>query len=291
MQNDNIGIQHNARTHVSRNYALPADDVERVRLDVQHGILKAAFGNRLILAPVTVKPGDCVLDSGTGTGAWPLDFAKEAPSTVSIYGVDISSRLFPSDPPANVKFLTCSITRLPETWTSTFTLVNQKLLLHGLSAAAWQGAFSEMYRILVPGGWVNLCELHSLSDLDRLDFEVGPAAKKMLTLVGKIVRSGGALLDAALHLPGWLEQAGFTDVRTEMSRVPLSGDEGRPMRDNVYNAYLAMKTPALKAGGFGLVKSEEEYDEAVHAMREELVGTDNAAIQTYVIYAQKPVNA
>ncbi|KZP13759.1 S-adenosyl-L-methionine-dependent methyltransferase [Athelia psychrophila] len=280
-------IQHNARIHVSSSYILPADDEERTRLNAQHGLMKAAFENRLILAPVILKPGDRVLDSGTGTASWLLDLAKEVPDTVSIYGVDISSLLFPSSPPSNVQFLAGSITQLPKTWTSTFTLINQKLLHAGLSAAAWQVAFSEMYRVLEPGGWINLSELNS--DLDHVDFECGPAVKKMMTLVREIFRSVDALADAVYHLAGWLKQAGFTNIRTEMRRMPMNGNGGRPIRENICRVYMAMKTPAMKAGGFGFVRSETEYEDLVQAYGEEVAVTDNAAVLSYMISAQKPI--
>ncbi|KZP32664.1 S-adenosyl-L-methionine-dependent methyltransferase [Athelia psychrophila] len=282
---DNV-IPPSARFYVSSNYILPADDDERIRLNTQHGMMKAAFENRLVLAPVILKPGDRVLDSGTGAASWLLDFANEVPSTVSIYGVDISSRLFPSDPPSNIQFLAGSITQLPENWTSTFALVNQRLLFAGLSATAWQAAFSEMYRVLEPGGWVNLCELNC--DVDYLDFEYGPAVKKTMILVREIFRSANVLADAVYHLAGWLEQAGFTNIHTEMRRIPLNGDEGRPMRENSCSVYVAMKTPAMKAGGFGLVQSEAEYDDLVQAYGEEVAVTDNAALLNYTISAQKP---
>lgn len=283
------GIQHKARHHVSQNYILPTDDAERDRLQRQHRILKKAFEGRLFVAPVSLKPGDSVLDSGTGSASWLLDIAKEVPSTVSIYAVDISSHLFPPNPPSNVQFIEASVTQLPQAWTSTFNLVNQRLLVAALSAAAWQAAFAEMYRVVVPGGWVNLLETNC--DLDRLDFKYGPAVSKMWTLVRETFRVGNCLADAPHHLSGWLEQAGFINIRTEMRRLRMDGVEGKPMRENVYEVWAAVKTPALKAGGFGLVKSEAEYDELVQAMREELEVTENARVQTFMICAQKPGSA
>ncbi|KAF7980706.1 hypothetical protein HWV62_37167 [Athelia sp. TMB] len=246
-----------------------------------------AFDGRLVLAPIFLKPGDRVLDSGSGAASWLLDLVKEVPSTVSISAVDISSRLFPANPPSNVRFFEASVTQLPLDWSSTFNLVNQKLLFAALSATAWQTAFAEMYRVLVPGGWVNLIELNG--DLDRMDFKHGPAARAMMTLSREIFRSGNSLADAVFHLPGWLEKAGFINIRTEMRLSPMNGVEGKPMRENCYEAYMAMKTPALKAGGFGLVKSEEEYDSLAQAMREELEFTENAALQIFMICAQKPL--
>ena len=41
---------------------------ERYRLHLQHRLLKRAFENRLILAPIALKDGDAVLECGTGSG-------------------------------------------------------------------------------------------------------------------------------------------------------------------------------------------------------------------------------
>ncbi|KZP28555.1 S-adenosyl-L-methionine-dependent methyltransferase, partial [Athelia psychrophila] len=256
------------------------------RLDAQHKVMKAVFENRLFLAPVILKPGDRVLDSGTGAASWLLDLARDVPSTVSIYGVDISTRLFPAAAPPNAHFLAASITQLPAEWTATFALVNQRLLLGGLSAAAWQAALSEMHRVLAPGGWVNLFELNC--DLGRFGFECGPAVRTAMALLREIFRSGNVLVDGVHHLAGWLEAAGFTNIHTEVRRVPVSGEEGRPMRENLCRTYMAMKTPALKAGGYGLVRSEEEYDSVFRAYGEELAVTDGAVQPSYTIFAQKP---
>ncbi|KZP03824.1 S-adenosyl-L-methionine-dependent methyltransferase [Athelia psychrophila] len=285
---DNGGIQHhNARTYASsESYILPSDEAERQRLDHQHGLFKRNFENRLFLAPVALKAGDRVLDSGTGAGSWLLDFAGEVPDTVAIYGIDISPRLFPANPPANAHLSTQSVTQLPADWSATFALVNQRHLVGGLTATAWKAALAEIYRVLVPGGWVNLFEMNC--DSTHMDYQQGPATFKMLKIVDAVFRSVGALPDAVYHLRGWLEEAGFVNVDTQMRRLPLC--HGAPGQDtfNSYVVHAALKTPVMKAGGFGLVSSDEEYDQLALATQEELWSTENAAVQNFMIYAQKP---
>lgn len=178
-----------------------------------------------------------------------LDLANDVPDTISLYGIDISPHLFPPSPPPNVQFLATSITQLPVDWTSTFTLVHQRLLLAGLSHAAWQAAFSEMYRVLVPGGWINLFELNG--DVDRIDYTGGPAIIKTMTIIREAFRKAGAVADVVYHIPGWLEKIGFTNIHVERRRASMSGEEGRAMRENKYRVYMGIKTPVLSAGGFG----------------------------------------
>lgn len=49
-------------------YVLPSDQVEKDRLARQHEIIKTANGGKILLAPISLRPGDKVLDSGTGPG-------------------------------------------------------------------------------------------------------------------------------------------------------------------------------------------------------------------------------
>lgn len=74
----------------------------------------------------------------------------------------------------------------------------------------------------------------------------------------------------------------------ELSKVPIDGENGKEMRENKCAALAAMKTPALKGGGFGYVQNEEDFDKLVLAMKDELVNTEGASVQTYMLYAQKP---
>ena len=83
--------QENGRTYHSYkdgSYLFPNDDVENDRLDFQHAIFLRTLADKLHLAPI---PGDVqnVLDIGTGTGIWAIDFADEYPSA-RVVGTDLS---------------------------------------------------------------------------------------------------------------------------------------------------------------------------------------------------------
>lgn len=121
-----------------------------------------------------------------------------------------------------------------------------------------------------------------------MDFQQGPATFKMLKIVDAVFRSVGALPDAVYHLKGWLEEAGFVNVDTQMRRLPMCHREGKDTFHS-YVVHAALKTPVMKSGGFGLVSSDEEYDQLALTTQEELWNTENAAVQNFMIYAQKPV--
>jgi hypothetical protein len=71
-------------------YAFPNDDPEADRLDLQHHLFTLTFGGKLFTAPVgDNKKFHNVLDVGTGTGIWAIDFGDEHPET-SVLGIDLS---------------------------------------------------------------------------------------------------------------------------------------------------------------------------------------------------------
>jgi hypothetical protein len=47
---------------------MPNDDLEQDRLDLSHGLMTKAIGDKLFLAPVNTDKLQRVLDIGTGTG-------------------------------------------------------------------------------------------------------------------------------------------------------------------------------------------------------------------------------
>lgn len=60
---------------------------EADRLDLQHHLLRITYANKLFFAPL-VNPRR-VLDVGTGTGIWAVDFADDFPDC-QVTGIDLS---------------------------------------------------------------------------------------------------------------------------------------------------------------------------------------------------------
>ncbi|KAK6208884.1 methyltransferase domain-containing protein [Colletotrichum tabaci] len=85
----------NGRTyHAYKNgkYLIPNDERELDRLDLEHNMFLRTFGNRLGTAPPNEENSNVgrVLDAGTGTGIWAIDFGDEHPDAEAI-GVDLSA--------------------------------------------------------------------------------------------------------------------------------------------------------------------------------------------------------
>ncbi|SJK99571.1 uncharacterized protein ARMOST_02879 [Armillaria ostoyae] len=267
-------------------YVLPSDALEKQRLELQHAIVRRALcDGKSVLAPIVLKPGDRVLDSGTGS-AWVLSLAEEVPSSVSLTAIDIQSKIFPESFPPNVVFLLHSVTDLPSQWTDTYSLVNQRFLIGALTGPQWEVALEELHRVVAPGGWVQLVEGTIISG------HMGPFSTKISNLWSALFAHRGLLIDIVKRLPNMLTQAGFVNVWSETRALPLgqwAGQDGVDLRDVVASVLSAMRGPIFEGGGLGLVSSEQEYDDLIACVTKEWDNGQevSASTELTVIYAQK----
>lgn len=97
-------IVENGRTyHGEGKYPLPNDEPEQNRLDLQHHLSTLTFDGKLFNCPIDKEMVlHRVLDVGTGTGIWAMDFADNHPQS-NVVGVDLSP-IQPIWVPPNVRF-------------------------------------------------------------------------------------------------------------------------------------------------------------------------------------------
>lgn len=67
---------------------MPNDDKEMSRLDTMHELILLATGSKLYQAPLDARNLHNVLDLGTGSGIWAIDFAQQHPQA-SVLGIDL----------------------------------------------------------------------------------------------------------------------------------------------------------------------------------------------------------
>jgi hypothetical protein len=97
-------IEENGRTYHSfrkGRYMFPNDEPELDRLDIQHHLFFLTFGCKLFISPITQTKR--VLDAGTGTGIWAMQFADKYPEA-EVFGIDLSP-IQPKFVPPNLTFI------------------------------------------------------------------------------------------------------------------------------------------------------------------------------------------
>jgi hypothetical protein len=170
-----------------------------------------------------------------------------------------------------------------------FTLINQRLLVVALQAPQWKAALSEMYRTLIPGGYVQLFELAQAvksPSKEVRDHKAWMIRDKFCHEVRHVV------MDITDHLQSWLEQCGFINVTMVKRELPMGswgGEHGTRGLKALMDFFPAIRGPVLQEGGLGLVSSGEEYDALVDDLTKRCESTPESYVEYYLFIAQKPV--
>jgi trans-aconitate methyltransferase len=114
-----------------------------------------------------------VLDIGTGTGIWAIDFADEHPET-KVLGVDLS----PSQPSFTPPNLTFQIDDLEESWTFSekFDFIYSRMMIG--SVADFPRLYRQYFNNLSNGGWIETLDISFLILLNNSKFPENSVFKK-----------------------------------------------------------------------------------------------------------------
>ncbi|KAK1541792.1 hypothetical protein CPAR01_05179 [Colletotrichum paranaense] len=218
-------LQHrheNGRTYhkyKAGRYNYPNDEREMDRLDFQHELFLLTLNDRLGLAPPN-EPGskvNRVLDLGTGTGIWAIDFADEHPEAV-VYGVDLSPTQTTAVPP-NIRF---EVDDIEETWTyrEPFDYIHCRAMTSSISD--WRKLLQQTYDHLEPGGWFELQEGHvrPLSDDGTLTRE--HSLSRWADYIEEACNIMGRPFVNVLSLVEVMREIGYVNVTYSTFKWPLN---------------------------------------------------------------------
>ncbi|KXH38640.1 hypothetical protein CNYM01_08727 [Colletotrichum nymphaeae SA-01] len=200
-------------------YSYPNDDRENERLDVQHNMFLLSFDNQLGTAPPNNKNVDFkakrVLDVGTGTGIWAMEFGDEHPDS-EVLGIDLSA-IQPSFTPPNVKF---EIDDVDETWTYSrpFDYIHSRMMTS--SIGDWRVYLQKCYDHLNPGGYIELNEIDLKPGCDDGTLKDDHALNKMSRLWGEAAKYFGRPFQDNRDLIIILSDIGFIEIHAQTFKWP-----------------------------------------------------------------------
>ncbi|KAF6840579.1 UMTA [Colletotrichum musicola] len=279
------------RTYTQKvDYCVPNDEKQNEALDVAHYWETLFLDDRLYLAPLPKSP-DRVLDVGTGTGIWAIDFADEFASS-EVTGVDISP-IQPSWVPPNCKF---QIDNVEELWTwpeDYFDFVHIRHLEAAISD--WPKLYDQAFRHLAPGGFIEVKELdiedHSQALGDLPDTHI---YKRWAKVTYEATQRIGKPLTHVYGIANELRAAGFVDVVEHCWRIPVGAWPADPKMREVGAVNLEYVDQALEGFGYFLFKEVMGWEDVeimvfIAEMRKAL---RDIKLQTFfklhLIHARKP---
>jgi ubiquinone/menaquinone biosynthesis C-methylase UbiE len=183
-------------------------------------LVKVLFGGRdrqfreSIIRLAQIQPGEKVLDVGCGTGKMAITARLNSPPTAEIVGIDASPEMIDRARQHAVKagvqvdFRTGLVEAIdfPD---NAMDVVLSNFMVHHLPDDLKVKAFAEIYRVLKPGGRLQISE-----------FE--PPRSGFSKMILSAVLGQGMMRIKTDEIPPLLEQAGFTSVKMGSAGHPLA---------------------------------------------------------------------
>lgn len=216
----NYKYRNGRRYHAYKegSYWGPNDETQAEQLDIVHHICLLLLDGELHMAPLTKDPMR-VLDLGTGTGIWAIDFADRFPSC-EVLGTDLSPTQ-PSMIPPNLRF---EVDDFTEPWLfrkESFDLIHARSLFG--CVADWPKLYQEALDHLQPGGWFEQLEMSVVPKSDDGTVEPGSIFDKWGKISVELGDKFGKSLRTADEAKAGIEAAGFINVVEHRWKLPIGG--------------------------------------------------------------------
>ncbi|KAG7286254.1 hypothetical protein NEMBOFW57_008561 [Staphylotrichum longicolle] len=214
----------------------------------------------------------------------------------SLHGIDIGSALFPPKigPYASLDLRAHDIrSPIPEawSWSQSFDLVHQRLLIWGLQKPDWPVVIRNHASLLKPGGWIQLVEGEWVDHSRPVDAEKCPRIAKMFVLMEWVSNLGNDVF-VANHLEDLLKDAGFQDVQKTQFDLGYGASAKeeqwkRPSAESWIDLFKGLGTKMPEGGIPGVARDIEEFNQFLNELPAEVLKWGYTPKLNFVI-GQKP---
>jgi ubiquinone/menaquinone biosynthesis C-methylase UbiE len=265
-------------------YALPKDNEEGQRLDLQHYLFRYVLqGN--FTAPFLDKNITQVLDVGSGTGIWGHEMSRQFPHA-RVYGMDleppqtvsISSTI--QAPPENYHFLQGNVLKglpFPE---NLFDFTHQRMLCAAIPDKNWPYVLYELLRVTRPGSWIELLEV---SDL----LNPGICTKQAFDLILQYLSMRGISYQKFRRFDQLVTSVGpLVNVQLTTLDIPIGwkGHVGELMKQDTIASFKALQPKLCQT----LHISSQAFDQWIAELPKECQ-KQHSSFRFSLVIAQKPL--
>jgi SAM-dependent methyltransferase len=280
--------------HGRHEYGMPMDEKENDRNDLQHHKFTLLLSDKLYAAPIPDEQlsghSSRILDIGTGTGIWAIDMADKFPNA-DVTGVDIAPTQ-PTFTPPNCFF---EIDDIEEDWPyqlNHFDFVHGRDLL--TAVRDWPRLIGQAYEHLKPGGWIQLASTIPDIQSDDNTLPENSYYREAGRLYFEMAEKMGSPLDSPRKWSDQMREAGFTDVRDVIYKIPMgTWPKSKRLRviGRLEQMMLVEGFEAFMLRGYVEILGGREEDLAfilAHARREITDPSIHTYVFFHVTYGRKP---
>ncbi|RUS18993.1 S-adenosyl-L-methionine-dependent methyltransferase [Endogone sp. FLAS-F59071] len=228
-------------------YVMPNDATESDRMMLEHFMLKEVFQGRNFHAPIKQ-----VLRAGI------KEMATDYPQSTFI-GIDISDGFPETIKPNNCEFRIGNIREKLPFEDQSFDYIYIRNMAYTMVQTELPVLFREVYRVLRPGGFVEMVEV------DIEPKRKGPQAKIGCSRMIHGFQARGIDVFLARHLDAFLHDNNFINAQTNFGSIPVGwgGKLGDAMQQNAILAMIALKQFHL----YSLNYTSDQFDALIEAMK------------------------
>ncbi|KAL3422724.1 methyltransferase domain-containing protein [Phlyctema vagabunda] len=214
---DNNNNRRKYQDYKEGKYMLPNDETEQKRLDLQHHMFLILLEGKLHLAPL--KPDiKRVLDIGTGTGIWAVEFAKQYPAA-DVTGSDLSA-IQPevNSTPPNCHFV---VADAEDDWpyAAPFDFIYMRCMLTCFARPL--EIIKQVFHSLAPGGYFEILDA-AFPFRSHDESMSGTALARWCAACADAGIQTGRPWTNAPRYKEWMRSVGFVDVREYVFEVPIN---------------------------------------------------------------------